>query len=152
MKLSNAFLFATCVFMAEASDPVITAAVAKRSDSCVTLPDGPTDTGLDSSLTITVPTSTTGSPAPTITCEHEADPDGAQGLCPNLSNYGWCDCGDAGTYDMLAGDDPCGYTVVPPSGSISLTSTNCVSSEAIQTLGSVQTVTVVPIPASTTTT
>ena len=150
MKFSKTIFLAACALTMAASDPIITA-VAKRSDSCVTLPLGPTDTGLDSSLTITgtgAATTTTSSPEPTPLCVHEADPDGAEGLCPNLSNYGWCDCGDAGTYDMLAGDDPCGYTAIPSSGSIALTSTNCVSSEAIQTL--VQTSLVTPIAATTT--
>ncbi|MCJ1329145.1 hypothetical protein MMC10_005823 [Thelotrema lepadinum] len=143
MQPSNFLILVTCALIVKAADPIITAPIARRSDSCVSLPDGPADSGTDSSLTITgTPASTTTS-APSPLCEHEADPDGAQGLCPNLSDYGWCDCGDAGTYDMLAGDDPCGYTSIPPSGSIALTSTNCVSREAIQTLTAG--ITVVPI-------
>lgn len=87
-------------------------------------------------------TATAGGPTPTITCDYAADPDGAMGLCPNLANGGWCDCGSAGTFATETGDDICGYTAVPTSGSIALTSTNCISSTVVQLV----TETVIPLP------
>ncbi|KAL8740836.1 MAG: hypothetical protein Q9190_006502 [Brigantiaea leucoxantha] len=77
-----------------------------------------------------------------ITCEYAADPDGARGLCPNLANDGWCDCGDAGTFELKSGDDICGYSTLPLTGSISLSTTGCTTTSSV-------TITVIPIPAST---
>lgn len=145
MRLLNTIFLAACTTIAAASEPIVTAMV-KRSDSCATLPAGPTDSGWDSSLTITsIGTSptTSSSAAATMSCEHAADPNGAIGLCPNLADGGWCDCGADGTYEVLAGSSPCGYSTVPPSGSIALTSTDCVTSTELITE------TVVPIPVST---
>ena len=90
-------------------------------------------------------TATAGDAPTTITCDYAADPDGAMGLCPNLASGGWCDCGSAGTFTTETGDNICGYTTVPSSGSIALTSTNCISSSVVQLL----TETVIPLPAST---
>ena len=61
-------------------------------------------------------------------CEHDADPDGAQGLCPNLAYGGWCDCDSAGIYPTLRASDICGYTSLDPKSTIVLSTTNCISS------------------------
>jgi len=88
----------------------------------------------------TEPTATAASSTPTPTCQYAADADGAMGLCPNLSNGGWCDCGTDGDYPTLTGSAECAYTSLPAS-TLSLSSTSCVSS----TTTNVQTVTVVPV-------
>lgn len=151
MNLLPTLLLAAYATITAASTPTPTA-LAKRSDSCVTLAPGPTDGGWDSSLTITsiVVTGWSSSSVPaavtTAPCEFAADPDGAMGYCPNLSNGGWCDCGSAGTYVLLPGGvDNCGYAAAPSVGSIALTSTGCVSGTAVQ----VVTETVVPVAATT---
>lgn len=131
MKFLYAVSLTAFALMAQASSEPMITAIAKRDDSCVILPVGPTDTGLDSSLTISVPSKTTAVHRAAVTCEHAADPDGAMGLCPNLANGGWCDCDSAGTYEMAAGDNPCPYTTVPASGSISLSTTNCVAGTTV---------------------
>lgn len=93
------------------------------------------------------PTMTSDSTGPTSTpqCEHAADPSGGMGLCPNLSNKGWCDCGTDGNYPMLSGNDICGYTDLPAS-TLALTKTNC---QATATR-SIVTLTVVPVPITST--
>ncbi|KAF2235386.1 hypothetical protein EV356DRAFT_514466 [Viridothelium virens] len=107
------------------------------------LADRGSATVITPSICNSVPTDTsTPSPRSASSCEHEADPDGGLGLCSDLADGGWCDCGSAGDYPILTGSDICGYTSLDPSSQISLTSTDC--STSIQTL----TVTVSPIPVS----
>ncbi|MCJ1373885.1 hypothetical protein MMC20_005115 [Loxospora ochrophaea] len=83
---------------------------------------------------------TTTAPPPSFTCEHEADPDGAEGFCPAVAATGWCVCNESLTYGIETGSNPCGYTTPPPTGTTVLQSTDC----------STSTVTVVPVPATTT--
>ena len=71
------------------------------------------------------PTSTITTPGPAPTCFYAADPDGGEGLCPNLSDGGWCDCGAAGTYSTLDSENVCEYSTLASSASIILSSTNC---------------------------
>ena len=84
----------------------------------------------------------TESPSPTSapSCEHAADPSGAEDLCPNPSE-GWCDCGSDGDYSVLSGSDICAYTSLDPASAI--TRTTC------STTTEVLTETVVPVPATT---
>ena len=91
-------------------------------------------------------TTTSAAAAATPTCDHAADPDGAMGLCPDLANGGWCDCGSAGDYSTLAGSNICGYTSLNPTATIVLSSTDCASSTQVQLV----TQTVIPIPATST--
>ena len=114
------------------------------------LPPNPTLTGqlTDDGIpvTATIPAFISASPStPTPSCEHAADPDGAMGLCPNLADDGWCDCGSAGDFPVLGGSDFCGYTALPTQ-TLALTTTNCQSSSPTTSL---VTLTVVPIPATT---
>lgn len=63
-----------------------------------------------------------------VTCYHAADPDGAEGYCPFISDQGWCDCGDAGLFPMIPSDQPaspCGYTVAPDMPAWSPPTSNC---------------------------
>lgn len=111
------------------------------------LSDRGSATVITPSICNSVPTDTsTPSTTPAPTCDHEADPDGARGLCPNLADGGWCNCGSAGYYTTLSGSNICGYTSLDPSSQISLTTTNCLSSATTQLV----TETVVPIPTSNT--
>lgn len=73
------------------------------------------------------PTVTAATTTPAPTCNYAADPDGALGLCPNLANGGWCDCGSAGDFPVLLGSSICAYNSLPAS-TLSLSSTNCASS------------------------
>ena len=91
-------------------------------------------------------TTTSAAAAATPSCEHAADPDGAMGLCPNVADDGWCDCGSAGDYSILAGSNICGYTSLDPTATIVLSSTDCASSTQVQLV----TETVIPIPATST--
>ena len=61
----------------------------------------------------------------TFGCEHEADPDGAEGFCPAIAATGWCVCSDSSTYAVETGDNPCGYTAPPAAGPTTIPSTNC---------------------------
>ena len=90
------------------------------------------------------PTSTMVTQAAAPTCFFDADPDGAQGLCPNLANGGWCDCGAAGTYSTLDSENVCGYGTLATSASIILSTTNCVSSTTLA-VASGTPITVIPI-------
>lgn len=71
-------------------------------------------------------------PPPSPTCLHVADPHGAMGLCPDLANHGWCDCGPEGDFPNLEGSNICGYTSLDPSAAIVLSTTNCVTSPTAQ--------------------
>ena len=71
---------------------------------------------------------TTTAAAAAPSCYHNADPDGALGLCSDLANNGWCNCGSAGDYSILAGPNVCGYTSLDPTVTVVLSTTNCVSS------------------------
>ena len=79
------------------------------------------------------PTVTASVPEPT--CYHAADPDGAQGLCPDLSNNGWCDCGSDGYYPMLPGLGLCDYESLDPQATIVLSTTNCVPTTTVSVTG-----------------
>lgn len=68
-------------------------------------------------------TTAVGSSPPS--CEHAADPSGGMGLCPDLSNGGWCDCGVDGDFQMLP-DGLCAYSAIPTTGTLALTTTDCV--------------------------
>ena len=63
--------------------------------------------------------------APAFGCEHEADPDGAEGYCPTVAASGWCYCSDSSTYAIETGDNPCGYTAPPAAGPTVIPTTNC---------------------------
>ncbi|MCJ1279853.1 hypothetical protein MMC21_007677 [Puttea exsequens] len=72
------------------------------------------------------PPETTPPPAaPAFGCEHDADPDGAQGYCPAVAATGWCYCSDSSTYPIETGDNPCGYTTPPAAGPTVIPTTNC---------------------------
>ena len=72
-------------------------------------------------------------PSPSPACLHAADPDGAMGLCPDLANHGWCDCGSAGHFPNLEeGPDICSYTFLNPSATIVLSTTNCIATPTVQ--------------------
>ena len=132
----------TCSFVAVA---LLIGAVTCQSStitgtgSCIVPTVGPSETVSDPSLTW--PTFISSGPAhsdntksgtpsaATPTCQHAADPDGAMGLCPNLSNNGWCECNGA-DYPIMPGTAPCAYTTLPPT--ITLSSTSC-SSTALAT-------------------
>lgn len=120
------------------------------------IPAYPTDALFTGQITDEAPATATVVPftiaaattaAPSVMCFPAADPDGGMGLCPNLADGGWCDCGTAGTFATLTGNDLCGYTAIPTTGTLSLTSTNCAASS---TTVSVITETVIPIPATAT--
>ncbi|KAF6238247.1 hypothetical protein HO173_003527 [Letharia columbiana] len=68
----------------------------------------------------TTPCPTSASPpAPSASCYHGADPD----ACPDQYDPGWCYCNnEAPLYPIMAGNDPCGYTVMP---TITTTSPTC---------------------------
>lgn len=66
----------------------------------------------------------------TISCFHAGDPSGHMGVCPNLGSTGWCDCGSAGKYPVLDGDDICGYTEQPDVEAMDIYSTDCGPTEA----------------------
>lgn len=85
MKFFYALSLTNFVLMAQASSEPMITAVAKRNYSCVTLRDSPTDTGRDSPLTVST-LSTTSAAGAAVTCEHAANPDGAQRLYPDLGN------------------------------------------------------------------
>ena len=67
---------------------------------------------------------TTTATSPTITCEHEADPDNT---CSAVADSkGWCECSGnlAGTtYAIMTGSSPCDYTTTPPVTSFSCSAT-----------------------------
>jgi hypothetical protein len=139
MKLISIFILAATASPVAAIPERAITPLAERENGYVSLSDGPTKTGRDSqsrpNITNPTPKATTSvtiTTAAIIQCEFAADPNGAMGLCPNLSNEGWCDCGTAGTYQPLPGDDVCGYTTIPSTGSVALTSIGCVSTTVVQ--------------------
>jgi len=70
------------------------------------------------------------------------------GLCPDLSDSGWCDCGSAGDYPILAESNVCGYTSLDPSATIALSTTDCASTTTTIVLPVIVTVTAAPVLAS----
>lgn len=123
---------------------VATAALDPSASSPFTVPGTLTNNVVQ--VTAVIPPFTpAAAAAPKPTCDHAADPDGAMGYCPNLSNDGWCDCGSAGDFPILPGSSLCAYTSLPAS-TLQLTSTSCISAAPTTAL---ITETVVPIPAST---
>ncbi|KAL2037160.1 hypothetical protein N7G274_010156 [Stereocaulon virgatum] len=115
----------------------VPATLEDRETACIALGTCP---GLNSpnaaSLPATSPappTSITPAPAPPTPspepfgCYHGADPNGAQGFCPQVAATGWCICSDSSTYAITTGlpNGPCGYTTPPPSGPTTLPTTSC---------------------------
>lgn len=62
---------------------------------------------------------------PAVSCQHAADPSGGTGVCPAVGAAGWCDCGTAGDYPTVDGDDICPYTTQPEQGPYVLPTTGC---------------------------
>ena len=84
-------------------------------------------------------------PVPTPNCIHAADPDGARGLCPDLSSDGWCDCGSDGYFPILPGSGICDYSSLDPDAAIILSTTDCATPTTAAALTSIANVTVVHV-------
>lgn len=61
----------------------------------------------------------------TVQCHHASDPSGNMGVCLNLGATGWCDCGSAGNFPVIEGEDPCGYTNKPETEPMDIYATDC---------------------------
>ena len=125
------------------------------TDSCVVPTTGPSDPPDPSMTWPTYITSGPAHPSNTVsgsaggatpTCFHAADPDGAQGLCPDVSDSGWCECNDGQDYPILSsGTDPCAYTTLPATPT-TLQSTDC-SSSAVSITRAPASTTICEVPA-----
>lgn len=80
------------------------ATLEDREAPCVALGHCPADLPPSSSTTSAPPAPTAAPTQSAFGCQHEADPDGAQGFCPAVAATGWCACSDSSTYAITTGD------------------------------------------------